>query len=157
MFGINGLWRARLPKKRTLEHLEYINDLRLSILLIEKTEQVLQSLKTIFNKYAMGMAYNKTAWMYVDADVDQSPLQINYHNINQVSSFSYLGSPVNGKGLADNAVKLNFIKAKRQLIKLSPILWSKVLSTKTRAKISVTLTEPVILYGLSTIVYHERG
>lgn len=48
--------------------------------------------------------------MYVGADLDQSFFPINDHNFNRVSSFAFLGSPVNDKGLVDSVVKQNIIR-----------------------------------------------
>lgn len=55
------------------------------------------------------MAYDETVWMWVDADLDQSFLQINDHKTNGMSSFTYLGFWMNNKDLTVDAVKLNFI------------------------------------------------
>lgn len=78
----------------------------------------------------MEMANDKIFWMYISADLDGAIIQINDHEVNRASSFTYLGSPVNDKIQADNAVKLNIIMAKRQFVKIRPILRSKVLSVK---------------------------
>lgn len=66
--------------------------------------------------------------------------------------FTYLGSPVNNKGLMDDGVKPNIIKTKRQLVKLRRILRSTVLPIKVRVKILTAFIEAVLLYGFSTVV-----
>lgn len=84
------------------------------------------------------MAYDKTVWMYIGEGLYQSSLQINYHRINGVGSFTYIVFWVNAKGLANDAAKIDILKAKRQLVKLKHILRSRALSIKTRAKILLT-------------------
>ncbi|KAM3184093.1 hypothetical protein ACTXT7_009073 [Hymenolepis weldensis] len=139
----------------SLGHLGYADDQCLITSPIEKAKQLLQGFKTILDKYVMEMGYDETVWMCVDADLNQLFPQINDHDINCMSSFIYLGFRVNDKDLTDDAVKLNFIKIKRQLVKLRSILRSKVLSTKTLAKILETFVELVLLYDLSAIVYRK--
>ncbi|VUZ42092.1 unnamed protein product [Hymenolepis diminuta] len=82
--------------------------------------------------------------MYISADLDESSIQINDHEVNRMSSFIYLGSSVNDKILTDNAVKPNIIKVKRQFVKIRPILRSKVPSIQARAKILEIFLEPVL-------------
>ncbi|KAM3183771.1 hypothetical protein ACTXT7_009732 [Hymenolepis weldensis] len=60
-----------------------------------------------------------------------------------------------GKSLADDAIKPNIMKAKRQLFMLRPAIKSKMLSIKTQAKLLETFIEPVLLYDFSIIVYRK--
>lgn len=52
---------------------------------------------------------------------------------------------------------LNFMKAKRPLLMLMPVLWPKVLSTKTWAKLLEIYVQPVLLISLADIFYYNVG
>ncbi|KAM3179872.1 hypothetical protein ACTXT7_017425 [Hymenolepis weldensis] len=56
------------------------------------------------------------------------------------------------KGLADNAIRLSTVKAKRQVVMLKSLLRLKVLSIKTRKRLLEIFMEPVLLYHLFTTV-----
>lgn len=58
---------------------------------------------------------------YTDADLEQTPLLINDQNIFWVSSFTYHNTPADDEGQVDDALKLNIIKFKGQLVKLKSI------------------------------------
>lgn len=49
-----------------------------------------------------------------------------------MSFYTYLGSPVNGKGLADDSTRLNSTKVNQKLGMLRAVLISKVVSVTTR-------------------------
>lgn len=59
----------------------------------------------------------------VSKGVSSHPVNINQSiqfNLSLVISFAYLGPPLNNKGAADDAVKLNFMEVKRQLVVSNP-------------------------------------
>ncbi|KAM3180003.1 hypothetical protein ACTXT7_017150 [Hymenolepis weldensis] len=59
-------------------------------------------------------------------------------------------------GLAGDAVGLDILKAKRQLVEMiRSVLKLEVLSSKTRTKLLETLPEFALLYGLSIIVHQK--
>ncbi|KAM3178207.1 hypothetical protein ACTXT7_003013 [Hymenolepis weldensis] len=76
--------------------------------------------------------------MYVGSDLEQSYLQFDEHRTYKVSSYAYLDCPVDDKGLADDAKRLDITKAKKRLVMHRPVLRSKVLAVKTRAKLLET-------------------
>lgn len=49
------------------------------------------------------MPYEKTDWMNVDSDLEQSHLHQTNIRFSEWVAIRYLGSPVNDKGLANNA------------------------------------------------------
>ncbi|KAM3187025.1 hypothetical protein ACTXT7_003113 [Hymenolepis weldensis] len=75
--------------------------------------------------------------------------------IYQVSSCAHIGFPVNDEALTGNSISLNIIKVKRQLVTFRPVLKSIVLSVETQMELFETFVEPVLLYGLFTIVYRK--
>ncbi|VUZ48260.1 unnamed protein product [Hymenolepis diminuta] len=77
--------------------------------------------------------------MYVDPY-----LQLDGHKIKRVISYAFLGSAVNDKDLADDAAKLEIMKARRRM----------VFSVNIPAKLLETFVEGV-LYGFSTIVHRK--
>lgn len=82
------------------------------------------------------MLFNR---MCVVSDLEQSYFQCDENRINQVSSYTYLGPLVD-----DDAIKLNILKAKKQLLMPRPILMSKILPIKSRVKLLKTFLEPVL-------------
>ncbi|KAM3186522.1 hypothetical protein ACTXT7_004149 [Hymenolepis weldensis] len=70
----------------SLGHFEYTVGLYLITLSVRQAGRLLQTRKTILEKYAMEMVYVKTVRMHVVADLHQSSLQINDHKINRAQS-----------------------------------------------------------------------
>lgn len=88
------------------------------------------------------MAHDKTVWMIVGADLDNSSLQIEDHKVDRVHS---LGPIVDVGSLTNDPFKLITIRTKRQLVKLRPILRPNVLSIMICAEIPEPLISPVLL------------
>jgi hypothetical protein len=78
------------------------------------------------------------------------PLKIKGQNLEEVETFTYLGSKVNIRGGAEEDVKVRIGKARAVFSMLSKIWKSKALTTATKLIIFNSNVKSVLLYGSET-------
>ncbi|KAM3183983.1 hypothetical protein ACTXT7_009264 [Hymenolepis weldensis] len=100
------------------------------------------------------MACERTVSIHGDTGVEQSYLQLEEYMIYRVSFYTYADFSASEKDPADDATRLNTMKAKKQLVMHRPDLRSKVLLIRTGAKLPKQFVEPVVqkLKAVKTLV-----
>ncbi|VDP68292.1 unnamed protein product [Schistosoma curassoni] len=79
-----------------------------------------------------------------------NPLKIHGEDLEDVKTFTYLGSIINEHGRSDGNVKARIGKARAAYLQLRNIWNSKKLATKTKVRIFNTNVKTVLLYGAET-------
>ena len=145
-----------LPYKErwTLRHLEYADDLVLVASSPETAQIALNGLVTVLRRYQMAIAPAKTVWMHVGGSDGTVPetLSIEGASIARQRRVTYLGSVLDADGDPSGAVSANALRAKRQVVRIRPLLRSPAIGAKRKAACIETFVKPSLLYGLATIV-----
>lgn len=89
--------------------------------------QNVRKLAETLQKYHLRFVEDKTLLSHVGAVDDQTTLDAAGVSFGQTSKFNYLGSVIS---VADGVMKINLVKAKRQLIHIFSFLISTPLGTK---------------------------
>ncbi|VDP41826.1 unnamed protein product [Schistosoma mattheei] len=79
-----------------------------------------------------------------------NPVTIDGEDLEDVKSFTYLGSIIDEHGGSDADVKARIRKARAAYLQLRNIWNSKQLSTNTKARIFNTNVKTILLYGAET-------
>lgn len=119
--------------------------------LIGHVEIFLQKLKIMLENYVMEMENGKTLRIYVGKNLNHLFIEIYNHEFNRMSSFSSLWLSVYDSSLAYDTVKLNIMKAKRQLPKLRLNLRSNALLIRIQAKLVKTFVKVATQYDLPIV------
>ena len=78
------------------------------------------------------------------------------HKIDQVKSFSYLGSFVNGNNTLEEEIREWIAKGNRAFYSNKALFTSKLVSRKSKLKLYWTVIRPVVVYGCETWVLKEN-
>ncbi|VDP30677.1 unnamed protein product [Schistosoma margrebowiei] len=128
--GKHGIqWTSRMQ----LDDLDFADDLAL----LSQTQQQMQE-KT--NSVAAASA----------AVACTDPITIDGEDLEDVKTFTYLGSIIDEQGGSDADVKARIGKARAAYLQLRNIWYSKQLSTNTKVRIFNTNVKTVLLYGAET-------
>jgi len=76
--------------------------------------------------------------------------------IDQVKSFSYLGSTVNGNNALEEEIRERIAKEKRAFYANKALFTSKLVSRRSKLKLYWTVIRPVVVYGCETWVLKEN-
>ncbi|CAH8469805.1 unnamed protein product [Schistosoma intercalatum] len=79
-----------------------------------------------------------------------NPITIDGEDLEDVKTFTYLGSIIDEQGGSDADVKARIGKARAAYLQLKNIWSSKQLSTNTKVRIFNTNVKTVLLYGAET-------
>jgi hypothetical protein len=79
-------------------------------------------------------------------------LQAGDARIDQVKSFSYLGSTVNGNNTLEEEIRERIAKGNKVLYANKALFKSKLMSRKSRLKLYWTVIRPTVVYGCETWV-----
>jgi len=82
--------------------------------------------------------------------VTDTPIMLEGEVLDEVESFTYLGSIVGNTGGTDADVKASIGKARAAFQPLKNVWRSSLLGTSTKIRILNTIVEPVLLYGAET-------
>jgi hypothetical protein len=112
-------------------------------------EEKLTNLQEEAKRAGLNINVNKTKEVRVNNKI-QRRLTVYRKEIEQVETFSYLGSTVTKKVGADEDVKNPIKKVKGAFIKLYPIWINKYISKKTKVPIFNTNVKSILLYACET-------
>jgi len=136
----------------TLTDLDFADDLAL----LGTTQQYLQQFTNLVNENAakVGLRINcaKTKSMRIQHREDQpdKPLSINNKDIEDVQTFTYLGSVITPDGGADTDVKCRIGKAATVFNRLWTIWASRSISTELKIRLYNSIVLPTALYACET-------
>ncbi|VDP47238.1 unnamed protein product [Schistosoma margrebowiei] len=144
--GKHGIqWTSRMQ----LDDLDFADDLALlsqtQQQMQEKTNSVAVASETVGLNIHKGMS---KVLRYNTACTD--PITIDVEDLEDVKTFTYLGSIIDEQGGSDADVKARIGKARAAYLQLRNIWNSKQLSTNNKARIFNTNVKTILLYGAET-------
>ena len=132
-----------------LEDLDFADD----ICLLAHTHRDIQAKTEDLQKNAgqTGLKVNigKTKTMRINAR-NETPIKINGEALDEVPTFTYLGSIVSKTGGTDEDIAARISKARHAFVTLKPVWNNKLISTQTKLRIFTSNVKSVLLYGAET-------
>jgi len=107
------------------------------------------SLMDISAQVGLGIHKHKTKVMKVNT-ASTEPVLLESSPLDEVESFTYLGSTINVQGGRDEDVKTRIGKVRTVFRQLQTICKSRELSQRTKIRIFKSNVKPVLLYGAET-------
>lgn len=132
-----------------LDDLDFADD----IALLSHTQQQMQEKTTIVaaNAAALGLNIHGTKSKVLRVNATNSiPIRLEEEELEDVDSFTYLGSVIDVKGGTDADVKARIGKARIAFLQLGKVWSSKDLSLSTKIRLFNTSVKSVLLYGAET-------
>ncbi|KAH9590185.1 Laminin subunit gamma-1 [Schistosoma haematobium] len=141
--GKHGIqWTSRMQ----LDNLDFEDDLAL----LSQTQQQIQE-KTNSVAAALGLNIHKGKSRILRYNTAcTNPVTIDGEDLEDVKTFTYLGSIIDEQGGSDADVKARIGKARAAYLQLKNIWNSKQLSTNTKVRIFNTNVKTILLYGAET-------
>ncbi|KAK4467973.1 hypothetical protein MN116_000243 [Schistosoma mekongi] len=143
MYGIQ--WTSRMQ----LDDLDFANDLAL----LAHTHQQMQA-KTISvaaTSASVGLNIHKGRGKILKYNTGSTnPIQLDGETLEEVNTFTYLGSIIDEKGGSDADVKTRIGKARAAFLQLKNIWNSKQISTNLKVRLFNSNVKTVLLYGAET-------
>ena len=134
---------------KQLDELDYADDLALLLhswhQMTEKTSTVVDASARLGLKIHMG----KSKVLKVNTVTD-TPIMLEGEALDDVESFTYLGSIVDNTGETEADVRARIGKARAAFQHLKNVWRSSLLGTSTKIRIFNTIMKPVLLYGAET-------
>jgi hypothetical protein len=130
------------------------------VLITTRTKQTLidtfQKLKEISTQLGLIINEQKTKYLRcTKKNCAMDDININSIHLEQVKSFKYLGSIVNGNNSIEEEIKERIILGNKAFYVNRALFKSKLLSKKAKLKIYWTLVRPVVIYACETWVLKE--
>jgi hypothetical protein len=132
-----------------LEDLKFADDICLLDRRLRDMKEKLKRLQGEAELDRLNINVEKTKEMRVNVSTTIEKLSIGGKEIEQVDSYTYLGSTVTSDGGSED-VRVRIRKANRAFIQLYPIWKSKIISKKTKIHILNTNVKSVLLYACET-------
>ena len=132
-----------------LEDLDFADDLALLAHSHQQIQDKTSKLKTISSQVGLDIHPQKTQIMKMNTP-NADPVTLGGNRIDEVESFTYLGSIVDRQGGTDADVKSRIGKARAAFIMLRNIWRSRQLLTKTKLRFFNSNVKAVLLYGSET-------
>ena len=129
-------------------------------LITAQTKQTLidtfEKLKRISLQFGLIVNKNKTKYMKCTRKETQlDKLKVENMQIDQVSSFSYLGTNVNGNNKLEEAIRQRIAKGNKAFYATKMLFKSKLVSRKSKLKFYWSVIRPIVVYGFETWVLKE--
>ncbi|VDO83117.1 unnamed protein product [Schistosoma margrebowiei] len=138
-------WTSRMR----LDDLDFADDLAL----LSQTQQQMQEKTTSVAAASAAIGFNihkgKNKVLRYNTSCTNS-ITIDGEDLEDVKTFTYLGSIIDGHGGSEADVKARIDKARATYLQLRNVWNSKQLSTNTNIRISNTNAKTVLLYGAET-------
>ena len=100
-------------------------------------------------KIGLNVSKDKTKVMHINNTVDDG-IVLDGNYLEEVESFTYLGSVIAKYGGADKNIKVRIGKARSAFLTLKPVRQSKVISQSTKICIFNSNVKTVLFYGCET-------
>jgi len=116
-------------------------------------------LQTTMNKWdqeltkaGLKLSYGKTEYMRVgrQQEDDTNTITVNGHELNQTTSFAYLGSKLTSNNLLEEEINNRIAKFTKNLCALYPLLKERKIPKDVKTCIYTIILRPVLLYGSET-------
>ncbi|CAH8542902.1 unnamed protein product [Schistosoma haematobium] len=144
--GKHGIqWTAQ----NQLDDLDFADDLALLSRTHEQMQMKTASVAAVSASVGLSIHKGKTKVLKFKAE-NSNPITLDGETLEDVESFTYLGSIVDRHGGSDADVKARIGKARTAFLQLKNIWNSKQLSTSIKVRIFNTNVKAVLLYGAET-------
>ena len=138
-----------------LEDLDFADDLALLAHTHTQMQATTSKLEAVSSKLGLKINTDKTKTIRINSNAREQ-IRINNLGIEDVTSFTYLGSVINTTGGADEDVLARIGKARSAFNTLSSIWRSREITTTTKLRIINSNVKSVLLYGSETWRMTER-
>ena len=132
-----------------LDDLDFADDLALLAHSQEQIQEKTSRLRTASMKVGLEIHPRKTQLMKMNTP-STDPVTLNGEKLEEVDSFTYLGSIINSQGGTDEDVKSRIGKARTAFVMLRNIWNSTKLQTRTKLRFFNSNVKAVLLYGSET-------
>ncbi|CAH8469021.1 unnamed protein product [Schistosoma curassoni] len=132
-----------------LEDLDFADDLALLSRTHEQMQMKTASVAAVSASVGLSIHKGKTKVLKFKAE-NSNPITLDGETLEDVESFTYLGSIIDEQGGSDADVKARIGKARAAFLQLKNIWNSKQLSTNIKVRIFNTNVKAVLLYGAET-------
>ena len=129
-----------------LEDLDFADDIALLSHRQVQMQAKTTKLKEIAEKIGLKIHSGKTKILKINTN-SSTPVIIDGRNIEEVTSFTYLGSIINSEGGTDEDIKIRIQKARAAFIMMSRIWKSKEIGLRTKIRLFNSNVKAVLLYG----------
>jgi len=115
-----------------------------------------EKLKNISLQFGLIVNENKTKYMKCTRKEFQlDKITVRIIQIDQVRSFSYLGTIVNGNNTLEEEITEGIVKGNNAFYGNRALFKSKLLSRKSKLKLYWSIIRPIVVYGCETWVLKE--
>jgi len=142
----NGRLRLQWTLLSQLHELDFADDLALLFHNHRYAQDKVQSLATTAEMAGLNINKNKTKTMCINS-TNQAPIKLDNEDIENVASFTYLGSVIAVYGGTELDVLVRIGKTRTAFLLLRPVLKSKKISLYTKLRIFNTNVKTVLTYG----------
>ncbi|VDO80521.1 unnamed protein product [Schistosoma margrebowiei] len=132
-----------------LDDLDFADDLALLSHTHEQMQMKTASVAAVSASVGLSIHKGKTKVLKFKAE-NNNPITLDGETLENVESFTYLGSIIDEQGGSDADVKTRIGKARTAFLQLKKIWNSKQLSTNIKVRIFNTNVKAVLLYGAET-------
>ena len=132
-----------------LEDLDFADDLALLSHSHAQMQNKTELLDTISQQIGLNIHRGKTKVMRINAN-NREPITLGRETLQEVDSFTYLGSIINGEGGTEEDIKIRIQKARGAFVTLKNIWKSGQIKEMTKIRIFNSNVKSVLLYGSET-------
>jgi len=116
-----------------------------------------EKLKNISLQFGLIVNENKTTYMKCTRkEIQLHRLTIDNIQIDQVRSFSNLGTTVNGNNTLEEEIRERFAKGNKAFYANKTVFRSNLVSRKSKLKLYWSVIRPIVVYGCETWVLEEK-
>ena len=131
-----------------------------NILITARTKQTLidnfEKLKNISSQFGLIVTENKTKYMRCTRKETQlDGLKVENMQNDQVSSFIYLGTIVNGNNTLEEEIRERIAKGNKAFYANKTLFKSNLVSRKSKLKLYWSVFRPIVVYGCETWILKE--
>jgi len=116
----------------------------------------LEKLKSISSQFGLIVNENKAKYMKCTRkEIQLDRLKVENMQLDQVKSFNYLGTNVNGNNTLEEEIRERIAKGNKAFCANKTLFKSNLVSRKSKLKLYWTVIKPTVVYGCETLVLKE--
>ena len=135
------------PKQPVDVVLAYADDIAQTATSIEKLQERMTRWNEYFNKYNIKINLKKTEVLVVSRREKEAVVTLDEYQLNQVTTFKYLGCITGSKGQIDEEINGSISQMSQHVGMMYRILKDRHLPKKAKLLIHMTILRPILLYG----------
>ncbi|VDP06074.1 unnamed protein product [Schistosoma mattheei] len=145
-----GKYGIQRTSQNQLDDLDFADDLALLSHIHEQMQIKTASVAAVSASVGLSIYKRKTKVLEFKEAENSNPITLDDETLEDVESFTYLGSIIDEQGGSDADVRARICKARAVFLPLKNIWNSKQLSTNVQVRIFNTIVKAVLLYGAET-------